>query len=772
MAWHGGDLYIGGLFTAVGGVSARYIAKWNGQKWSPVADGLNGVVRTLKTVGTNLYAGGSFTAAGSVNANNIARWDGSTWNSLGGGTGGSVLAIEAINGDLYVGGAFQSTGNKPANMIAKWDGSNWSALGPGFNQTVSSLAVLNNTLYAGGLFWSSGGVSMNHIAAWNGSSWRPLAGGVNEEVRVIKPVGSDIYIGGGFTSVDGRAINRIAAWNGTAWRGLGTGTNNWVYGIETIGNDIIAAGAFTAAGGTPAAYIARWDGTQWSPLGDGAASSVWSLTVSGESIYTGGLAPALFQRSVANDQRPGTRASLVSGASGAAHVTYINNQMDLKLRSFRGAPLTWSAVTNTYTGSATSVATSFEPISATLISWFTDSGAVWRHEASSPYNNWSNPKSFSNQGNPISIDADRSANWRGHALAIWNRANSTDRDVMASLGLDGPLGLPTDTPTATPTPTATDTFTPTLTFTPTNTFTPTDTYTPTSTFTPTFTDTPTATFTNTPENTPTPTPTMTSVPTQTSTPSPPATPTNTPMPIFPSYGGGNLTISGEVVDQSGQAVANVLVYSADLGVIATDTQGRFNLRGARAGFDYELLVRRDGVIPPSEQQFTRPDRYARIVVTLRAKPPAQCQSRDVSNLIIRAGSLATRLYTMALTDFQTFAEKRQISIPTKNMTRTHLLLRRYLVSSAGLPDVIVTCPQSIKSSGICSTSRTRTGKLSLINSGQSLRREALLGNRVLRDVNNRPSGPSIRRVKLIRTISDELARLMAVFPETSDVCSR
>ena len=73
-----GNLYIGGLFTTVGTVKAKNIAKWNGSTWSALGSGLDAFVGVLALSGNNLYAGGSFTKSGDTIVNKIARWDGST----------------------------------------------------------------------------------------------------------------------------------------------------------------------------------------------------------------------------------------------------------------------------------------------------------------------------------------------------------------------------------------------------------------------------------------------------------------------------------------------------------------------------------------------------------------------------------------------------------------------------------------------------------------------------------------------------------------------
>ena len=60
-----------------------------------------------------LYAGGDFTTAGGVSANYIAKWDGESWSALGSGMGGfpdspdpyvNVLVFDASGTLLYTGG--------------------------------------------------------------------------------------------------------------------------------------------------------------------------------------------------------------------------------------------------------------------------------------------------------------------------------------------------------------------------------------------------------------------------------------------------------------------------------------------------------------------------------------------------------------------------------------------------------------------------------------------------------------------------------------------
>ncbi len=51
--------------------------------WSALGSGTGTEVLSIAIDGSgNVYAGGTFTSAGGVSANYIAKWNGSAWNSL------------------------------------------------------------------------------------------------------------------------------------------------------------------------------------------------------------------------------------------------------------------------------------------------------------------------------------------------------------------------------------------------------------------------------------------------------------------------------------------------------------------------------------------------------------------------------------------------------------------------------------------------------------------------------------------------------------------
>jgi hypothetical protein len=102
----GTDVYAGGYFSEFIGGSWWHdrMAKWNGSSWSRLGSG-SGIfhVSTLLASGTDLYVGGLFSNAGGVSANNVAKWNGSSWSALGSGSVSTVTAIALSGNQVFTG---------------------------------------------------------------------------------------------------------------------------------------------------------------------------------------------------------------------------------------------------------------------------------------------------------------------------------------------------------------------------------------------------------------------------------------------------------------------------------------------------------------------------------------------------------------------------------------------------------------------------------------------------------------------------------------------
>ena len=329
-----GNLYVGGSFTAAGGVSAANVAKWNGSSWSAMGDEISGTVYSLAVSGSLVYAGGSITGG-------VTCWNGHSWASLREGVNGGVQSLAMSGSTLYVGGNFTMAGTLPVANIARWSGGNWSALGSGTDGAVSDMVASGGNLYIGGSFDLAGGVvGTSRIARWDGSDWFALGSGVNGNVDGLVIGGGHLYVGGAFTQAGGLPAIWFARWNiiSNAWSAIAhpavggfynsPGDLAWlggelyaitVYGdgsashsmvkwnpvsevwltlpatpdymvqvLETVGAQLFAGGSFSQVGDVGVSSIARFAGTTWSALGSGFNAPIYAMTAFGSDLYVGG----------------------------------------------------------------------------------------------------------------------------------------------------------------------------------------------------------------------------------------------------------------------------------------------------------------------------------------------------------------------------------------------------------------------------------------------------------------------------------------------------
>jgi trimeric autotransporter adhesin len=301
----GGELYVGGRFSLIGGRNALAIARWDGNQWNPVDDptakrlGVNGSVSSIAE-GPNgaIYVGGVFPmVGGDVAANRVARFENETWSTLGGGFDGNVSALAVSGTTVYAGGDFVRSGPATTRSVAQWNGATWSSMGGGLDGAVGALAMgPDGNLYAGGAFTESNGTVLNHIARWNGAVWQALGDGFDGSVNALAfDQAGKLYAGGSFETSGTTVVNHVAVWNGTAWAAMGAGVSaEFSAGISAMvlyDGKITIGGRFTTSGDDAVEGLAAWDGSKWRPIGGGvhASSPIASLAVRGSELYVTGF---------------------------------------------------------------------------------------------------------------------------------------------------------------------------------------------------------------------------------------------------------------------------------------------------------------------------------------------------------------------------------------------------------------------------------------------------------------------------------------------------
>ncbi len=302
---HGVGLHIGGTFLGVGGVEASHLAFWNGARWCTLepavetnaASHVSAIIRVDEDgpgpLLPSIVIGGWFQRVGGTDAPNIARWDGEQWSTVGEGIPGRVTALCAFDDDgvgpggplIYAAGEF-NLGGPTLTYLAKWDGVSWQPVpiqGPLVR--VDALTTYRGELIVGGRFQSIDGVPASCIAAWNGVRWRGLGlgisatdveGGVRCFATFDAGPGEGLVVGGKFEAAGGTPAFGVAMWDGQ-WSSLGAGIRNGpnsaiVNSLAAFdhgsGPRLYAGGDFHAGRGSEFEHLAVWDGMNWSAAGD------------------------------------------------------------------------------------------------------------------------------------------------------------------------------------------------------------------------------------------------------------------------------------------------------------------------------------------------------------------------------------------------------------------------------------------------------------------------------------------------------------------------
>ncbi|MGA3141565.1 MAG: hypothetical protein ABSF10_00775 [Verrucomicrobiota bacterium] len=327
MTTDGTNLYVGGIFTQIGGIPGTNIVSFNGTTWKQLGGGLHyfqyglGQANKLLWYSNQLFVAGGFDRAGDmVGAAYVARWDGANWWSLGGDTSKgmspsinfvqslcNIPASGSIAGGIYAGGLFSTAGKTNANCIARFDGTNWNPLGGGVSgwfgssARVYAIATDGTYVYAGGNFTNAGAYTgVGGIAEWDGNNWYPLDSGFDYIVNALAVDNYGyLWVGGSFTNIV-LAAPYIYPSKGLAVRGYNTwyssggvdGTNAIVSAIAYDGgNRVYFGGQFYSVGGVSATNVAYYDYGDglWHALGSGIAlGKVNALAYANGQLYAGG----------------------------------------------------------------------------------------------------------------------------------------------------------------------------------------------------------------------------------------------------------------------------------------------------------------------------------------------------------------------------------------------------------------------------------------------------------------------------------------------------
>jgi hypothetical protein len=273
------DLYsLAYSYLPQGGNGQNLVLRWNGTDWTPYAavEPVPGrqfvAVSAVKEIGGEVIVGGSFSAIEGVAANGIARQVGDTWEPLGAGVDGWVGAIAEFDGQLVVGLQHESIPAPGAVLVLAWNGTQFVPLGSGLPVSASPAAirefrVYDGTLYTAGQFITSDGSAIESLARWDGHAWSQVGGGLDGTasfpalVWTLDEFDGRLVVGGHIKVRDLPGEPGTGLWDGVTWSSLPSGIEGETREAYVIGDDLYVTGNLWFAGGEPISGLARFGPT-------------------------------------------------------------------------------------------------------------------------------------------------------------------------------------------------------------------------------------------------------------------------------------------------------------------------------------------------------------------------------------------------------------------------------------------------------------------------------------------------------------------------------
>eukprot|EP00003_Mantamonas_plastica_P010540 TRINITY_DN199_c0_g5_i1.p1 TRINITY_DN199_c0_g5~~TRINITY_DN199_c0_g5_i1.p1 ORF type:complete len:3225 (-),score=1025.87 TRINITY_DN199_c0_g5_i1:69-9743(-) len=325
------SVYVGGQFSAIGGETFPFIARYsrNDGKWHNVnvPYGQVSTVYDISFTSTDIYAAGEstfsvndvgkplLTPGVTVPARKVARFSRSEkkWYDIANEQvvfDDTLYAVAENNGKVCVGGQFTEIGKTLAQRASFFNKSTGAMNG------LSKYDGPTGTIYAQGgspMGYAIGGSFTgvdaspyaNYFVALNGSgvySGSAKAQNWNSAIYAIEQFNGNTLVGGSFSNVDGVASNLAVVNADHKVNALGCAyPSSTVYAIATNGTtDVYVGGSFSSTASKSTRYVAWYDAVekQWKALGSGTvtgvSSTVRALAVKGDMVYIGGQFSSLY----------------------------------------------------------------------------------------------------------------------------------------------------------------------------------------------------------------------------------------------------------------------------------------------------------------------------------------------------------------------------------------------------------------------------------------------------------------------------------------------
>ncbi len=222
---YGDYLYAGGQFEYVGtDQQAKNIAKWDGENWQNVGDGIPSLIIEMDVFQNQLVVCHQIQESIQINDstwNNIFRrklqlWDNNEWEDLDSlFDNKSVSLIRVIDEKLYF-RSKDTINNIPIINLAYWDGNSITSIGDTLFHDISDVREINGELFvACRMKTSNPNLSINVIRKLENDDWITVGGVFNDNILPLHIHESELYVGGWFNQADNQIVNSIVKYSTT-----------------------------------------------------------------------------------------------------------------------------------------------------------------------------------------------------------------------------------------------------------------------------------------------------------------------------------------------------------------------------------------------------------------------------------------------------------------------------------------------------------------------------------------------------------------------------
>ncbi|PKW26708.1 fibronectin type III domain-containing protein [Phycicoccus duodecadis] len=310
----GDTMLLGGDFTWMRSPDGATVQRRNGLAAVSVSTGallawapsVTGTVRALELTsdGASVYVGGAFSAVGGISRANLAvvALAGGAVGSFRADTDGEVRDLQVVGGNLYLVGSFARVAGQSRSRGAVVTAATGTvgAWNPRANSGIRSFTLSpdGGTAFLGGTFTTLSGAGRPYVGAVDVSGgavtgWVPKSScnDLTNPCYVFETVVTDDLV---YLSVGGPGGRVTALDRATGFERWWAGTDGDVQTLELRDGKLFAGGHFdTAFAGSPRAGVVALDARSGAVLPDIDArvvgwSGVWAMTLDGSRLALGG----------------------------------------------------------------------------------------------------------------------------------------------------------------------------------------------------------------------------------------------------------------------------------------------------------------------------------------------------------------------------------------------------------------------------------------------------------------------------------------------------